>query len=195
MTISFDTLGLPQPIATALVQRGLITLTPLQQQLLPAALAGDDVVGVAPIGSGKTTAALLTGATHLGRTAPPLETVGPRVLFLTPTHESAAQTADSARSLLTQVQAVTEPSEVVYLRDDTLPSNAQVVVADPATVLAHFHRGRLAIGQVQLVVLDDVSRAMTLGFASDLHRLFRGLPRYRQTVAFCPALMSVAEFR
>lgn len=187
MSITFDTLGLPQPVANTLAQRGLVTMTPLQRQLLPPALSGLDAVGVAPLGSGKTTAALLVGATCLLTGNTSLSTAGPRVLILAPTHESASHTADTAKSLLRQMHAVTEQSDVIHLRSESLGLNTRVVIADPPTTLAHFQRGALAISDLQLVVLDDVSLAMSLGFASDLYRLFRAMPRYRQTLAFCRA--------
>ncbi|MFB3880092.1 MAG: DEAD/DEAH box helicase [Armatimonadota bacterium] len=174
---------------------GFDTPTPIQQEVIPVALAGGDVIATAETGSGKTAAFLLPLIQRLrdgtnGRT---------RALILSPTRELAAQTAEQC-VLLTEGTPLR--TVVVYggvgmaQQHGALRAGYEIVVATPGRLLDHCRRRSARLGEVEVLVLDEADRMMDMGFIPDLRRILALLPRERQSMLFSAtmpiALMEVA---
>ncbi|MDB5954356.1 DEAD/DEAH box helicase [Ramlibacter sp.] len=189
MTVeAFRALGLSAELAAACTQAGFDTPTPIQQQAVPAVLRGQDVLALAPTGSGKTAAFALPllqalGATRVGWRRPV------RVLVLVPTRELAAQVAEVFRALgksLLQAPKVAVLFGGVSVNPQMmgLRGGADVVVATPGRLLDLMERNALDIARVEALVLDEADRLLDLGFASELQAVLAALPARRQNLLF-----------
>jgi ATP-dependent RNA helicase RhlE len=185
---AFRALGLSAELAAACTQAGFDTPTPIQQQAVPAVLRGQDVLALAPTGSGKTAAFALPllqalGATRVGWRRPV------RVLVLVPTRELAAQVAEVFRALgksLLQAPKVAVLFGGVSVNPQMmgLRGGADVVVATPGRLLDLMERNALDIARVEALVLDEADRLLDLGFASELQAVLAALPARRQNLLF-----------
>ena len=185
---NFAALGLSEPLARACVQAGFAQPTAIQQQAIPAVLAGQDLLGLAPTGSGKTAAFALpllqrlpAGGRGWRRTV--------RVLVLVPTRELAAQVGEVFRS---HGHALPVPPKVAVLYGGVsvnpqmmgLRGGADVVVATPGRLLDLLERNALDISRVESLVLDEADRLLDLGFSDELQRVLQALPAQRQNLLF-----------
>jgi ATP-dependent RNA helicase RhlE len=169
---------------------GFETPTPIQQEVIPLALAGGDVIATAETGSGKTAAFLLPLIQRLrggrnGRT---------RALILAPTRELAAQTAEQCAVLThcTPLRTVDVYGGVGMARQhEALRAGYEIVVATPGRLLDHCRRGDARLDSVEVLVVDEADRMMDMGFAPDLHRILALLPAERQSMLFS-ATMPIA---
>ena len=174
---------------------GFETPTPIQQEVIPLALAGRDVIATAETGSGKTAAFLLPLIQRLlggrnGRT---------RALILSPTREIAAQTAEQCAVLThgTPLRSMDVYGGVGMARQhQALKAGYEIVVATPGRLLDHCRRRSARLDAVEVLVLDEADRMMDMGFIPDLRRILSRLPRERQSMLFSAtmpiALMEVA---
>ncbi len=174
---------------------GFETPTPIQQEVIPLALAGGDVIATAETGSGKTAAFLLPLIQRLqggrnGRT---------RALILSPTREIAAQTAEQCAVLTrgTPLRTIDVYGGVAMARQhEALKAGYEIVVATPGRLLDHCRRRSARLDTVEVLVLDEADRMMDMGFIPDLRRIVALLPRERQSMLFSAtmpiALMEVA---
>ncbi len=162
---------------------GYRTMTPIQALALPAMLAGQDVLGQAGTGTGKTAA---FGLAVLARTAP--RSGRPGALILCPTRELAAQVADELRRLArplphTRVVTLSGGSSIERERA-TLAHGVDVVVGTPGRVADHLARGRLDLGAIRTVVLDEADRMLEMGFVEVVGAIVGATPARRQTLLF-----------
>jgi len=179
----FASLSLPPRWVENLTQLGFRSMTPIQARALPPMLAGRDVLGHAGTGTGKTAA---FGLAVLSRITP--NRVLPGALILCPTRELAAQVADELRRLarpLPNTKVVTLVGGTSISRDrETLEHGADVVVGTPGRVHDHLARGRLDLGEVRTLVLDEADRMLELGFVDQVAAIARAIPEDRQTLLF-----------
>ena len=188
---TFTTLGLGPALATAAAAAGWSQPTPVQAAVLPAALAGRDVLAASPTGSGKTAAFLLPVLQRL-LAEPQLASERPRrlrTLVLAPTREIALQTADAARALL--VGMVAAPKLVVAVGGASinpqlmaLRGGANLLVATPGRLLDLLAHNALRLADVASLVLDEADRLLDLGFADQLAQVLAAVPAQRQTLLF-----------
>jgi ATP-dependent RNA helicase RhlE len=161
--------------------------TPIQQEVIPLALAGSDLIATAETGSGKTAAFLIPLIQRLqggrnGRT---------RALILSPTREIAAQTAEQSVRL-THGAALRTVS--VYGGTDmdrqrrALQAGCEIVVATPGRLLDHHRRGAVRLDSVEVLVVDEADRMMDMGFIPDLRRILALLPKERQSMLFSASM-------
>ena len=184
---SFAALGLSAELARACADAGFDAPTPIQCEAIPAVLRGQDVLGLAQTGSGKTAAFALPLLQRLAAAAPPVRRV--RVLVLVPTRELAAQVGEVFRRL---GQGLARPPKVAVLYGGVsvnpqmmaLRGSADVVVATPGRLLDLLERNALRLGQVEALVLDEADRLLDLGFADERDRVLAALPARRQTLLF-----------
>ncbi|MBN8793692.1 MAG: DEAD/DEAH box helicase [Stenotrophomonas nitritireducens] len=172
----------------ALQQAGYGTPTPIQQQAVPVLLKGQDVVALAPTGSGKTAAYVLPALQHFSM-APPRRPRVLRHLVLVPTRELALQVADVfatlGRELPRQPRVVCAVGGVsINPQMMALRGGADVVVATPGRLLDLLAHNALSLRQVQLLVLDEADRLLELGFGEELRQILAELPAQRQTALF-----------
>ncbi|MCB9958524.1 MAG: DEAD/DEAH box helicase [Rhodospirillaceae bacterium] len=196
----FNELGLAEPLLRAVAAEGYTTPTPIQADVIPAMLAGRDVVGIAQTGTGKTASFVLPLLHRLGHsktiTAP--HTCG--ALILAPTRELAAQIAANIRtygrfqrpSVAVVVGGVRPAPQV-----KALAAGADIVVATPGRLLDHMTAGVLRLDRTTAVVLDEADHMLDLGFIPAIRRIMAKLPKVRQTVMMSatmpPAIRSLAQ--
>ena len=192
----FSALGLPPSLMRGVRSAGYQTPTPIQLRAIPVILEGHDLVGAAQTGSGKTAAFALPIMARLLEGRPSL-----RALILAPTRELAAQIETATRDLgrFTKLRigvvfgGVNIGPQERMLRGEGL----DILVATPGRLLDLHGRQSLALDDIETLVLDEADRMVDMGFAPDLGRIIRLLPRQRQTLLFSatmpPALNKVAS--
>jgi ATP-dependent RNA helicase DeaD len=180
---SFADLSLSKEVRTAVADQGWKTPTPIQALALPELLGGEDVVGLAQTGSGKTAAFAIPLIEGFDRKAR-----GVQALVLMPTRELAAQAAAeiSALSRHAPVRPVVLCGGVpIGPQIKSLKNrSAAVVVGTPGRILDHLQRGTLRLGGVRYLVLDEADRMLDMGFAPDVGRILSRTPESRQTALF-----------
>lgn len=178
---SFDDLGLTPELRVAVAELGWQRPTPIQALVIPPALAGRDLIGLAETGSGKTAAFGLPIVQRLpadGRV---------RALVLSPTREITLQT----KSFLDYFGASRRLRAVALIgglqirhQMDALARKPQIVVATPGRLLDHLERGTVRLDAVSELVLDEGDHMLDLGFMPQIHRILEYLPEQRHTMLF-----------
>ena len=181
--MSFAALGLVPELLRAVAEEGYERPTPIQQETIPLALAGRDLIGSAQTGTGKTAAFMLP---ILQRLAPgPRHTL--RALILVPTRELAEQVLQSALAYgrHTRLSAAAVYGGVgLEPQTQALRRGVDIVVATPGRLLDHMERGHVDYSRLEVLVLDEADRMLDMGFAPDVRRILRELPVERQTLLF-----------
>src|SRR2546426_619873 len=182
--MSFHSLGLAPELLRAVADEGYARPTPIQQEAIPLALAGRDLIGSAQTGTGKTAAFMLP---ILQRLAGGDRGHALRALILVPTRELAEQVLQSARTYGRHVRVT---AAAVYggvgMEPQTraLKHGADIVVATPGRLLDHMERGHVDFSRLEVLVLDEADRMLDMGFAPDVRRILAALPDKRQTMLF-----------
>ena len=201
--MSFSTFGLDPRLEKGVAALGFEQPTPIQLATIPAALSGQDILGSAETGTGKTAAFLLPLIQKLlGRSAPEQTMRGhkTRALILVPTRELAVQVAEHAHALCKHIDLqVTAIYGGVGMtaQEQALKRGADIVIATPGRMLDHMARGNVSFRALQVLVLDEADRMLDVGFLPDIRRIVRELPRERQTMLFSatlvPSILSLAS--
>jgi ATP-dependent RNA helicase RhlE len=194
--LPFSSLGLPAPLLRGVRAAGFTEPTPIQKRAIPVVLEGRDVVGAAQTGTGKTAAFVLPILARLLDGPPRL-----RALVLVPTRELAAQVETHARDYarFTRLRVGVVFGGVPIGPQERLlrQQGLDLLVATPGRLLDLNGRQSLALDDIEILVLDEADRMVDMGFAPDLKRILRLLPRDRQTLLFSatmpPALNQVAR--
>jgi superfamily II DNA/RNA helicase len=190
MTDSFSNLSLAPTLARAVAEMGYESMTPIQAQAIPVVLTGQDVMGAAQTGTGKTAAFSLPLLQRLLKhenpsTSPARHPV--RALVLLPTRELADQVAQQIKMYAKYTQL---RSAVVFGGMDMKPQTlelkkgVEVLVATPGRLLDHIEAKNAVLNQVEYVVLDEADRMLDIGFLPDLQRILSFLPKQRTTLLF-----------
>ncbi len=190
MTSSFSNLSLAEPLARAVAEMGYESMTPIQAQAIPVVLTGQDVMGAAQTGTGKTAAFSLPLLQRLlkhenSSTSPARHPV--RALVLLPTRELADQVAQQVKLYAKYTHL---RSAVVFGGMDMKPQTlelkrgVEVLVATPGRLLDHIEAKNAVLNQVEYVVLDEADRMLDIGFLPDLQRILSYLPKERTTLLF-----------
>ena len=191
--MDFETLGLAPALLRALADNGYTTPTPIQQQAIPLVLAGNDVLGAAQTGTGKTAAFALPLLQRLAeRSAAPggKPATGPRkprALVLVPSRELAVQVADSFKAYGRHMRLnVTMIFGGVGMQPqvDNLRRGVDILVACPGRLLDHMDAGHCKLDAVELLVLDEADRMLDMGFLPQMKRILGRVPKDRQTLLF-----------
>ncbi|MBP7483858.1 MAG: DEAD/DEAH box helicase [Aquabacterium sp.] len=188
--MSFESLGLIQPLLKAVQETGYTAPTPIQSQAIPAVLNGGDLLAGAQTGTGKTagfTLPLLHKlAVQIGQTpAPGKRPV--RALILTPTRELAAQVEESVRvygKYLPIKSMVIFGGVGMNPQIDALRRGVDILVATPGRLLDHHQQGTVDLSQVEYFVLDEADRMLDMGFIHDIRRVLAILPPKKQSLLF-----------
>ncbi|HEX8402444.1 MAG TPA: DEAD/DEAH box helicase [Allosphingosinicella sp.] len=185
--MSFEQLGLSQPILQALALKEYSTSTPIQAQAIPLVLQGRDLLGIAQTGTGKTAAFMLPSIDRLTKSD---KRPGPRtcrMLVLAPTRELASQIAESARGY----SRFSHMSVATVFGGTSLGKNRQdvargvdVLVATPGRLIDLIEQGALSLKAVEILVLDEADQMLDLGFIHALKAIVKMLPAKRQTLFF-----------
>jgi len=184
--MSFQSLGLIEPIQQTLEKLGYNDPTPVQKQAIPAVLAGRDLMAAAQTGTGKTAGFALPILQRLildGVTSP--QSV--RCLVLVPTRELAEQVYDSFRTYggnLPLRSFVAYGGVPIEPQISKLRKGLDVLVATPGRLLDLLDQGAIRFDAMQTLVLDEADRMLDLGFARELDIFFAAIPATRQTLLF-----------
>ena len=185
--MTFDSLGLIDPLLRALDSLGYQKPTPVQAQAIPAVLAGRDLMAAAQTGTGKTAGFALPLLQRLTMQGPKVAANSVRLLVLVPTRELAVQVYDSfcaygqnlpLRMALAYGGVSINP-QMMKLRRGT-----DLLVATPGRLLDLYRQNALKFDQLETLVLDEADRMLDLGFSRELNEIFGLLPAKRQTLLF-----------
>ena len=184
---NFSSLGLTETIVRALRARGYAAPTPIQQQAIPRLLAGDDLLGIAQTGTGKTAAFALPVLQQLAEARERAEPRTPRALVLAPTRELAIQIHDDFRDYgaglrLRQTAILGGVGQGPQVA--ALAKRIDIVVATPGRLLDLFEQGHVRLDRIAFFVLDEADRMLDMGFIHDVKRIIRELPRRRRSLLF-----------
>ena len=183
--MTFQELGLNEPILRALADQGYEQPSPIQAKAIPPALTGRDVLGCAQTGTGKTCAFAapilqqLSGRKAQGR---PI-----RALILTPTRELALQIQESFEAYgrnLPLRSAVIFGGVGQQPQVDKIKRGLDILVATPGRLLDLQGQGLLDLSRVEIFVLDEADRMLDMGFIHDVRRVLKLLPEKKQTLFF-----------
>jgi len=182
--VSFQEFSLHPQVLAGVESVGYTTPTPIQEQAIPVALQGRDLLGLAQTGTGKTAAFALPILHHLATTPPKR---GIRCLVLAPTRELAEQILQAFRELgqhlgirsIAIYGGVSKGPQLAGIR-----RGAQIVVACPGRLLDHMSQKDINLSQVEILVLDEADTMCDMGFLPDVRRILDQVPVERQTLFF-----------
>lgn len=182
----FSDLGLCEPILQAVSEQGYTSATPVQQQAIPAVIAGKDLMAAAQTGTGKT-AAFTLPMLHQLATGESAKSNQVRALVLAPTRELAQQVHDNIR---TYAKYLKLSSAVVYGGVKINPQmmklrkGVDILVACPGRLLDLHSQNAVRLHNCQFLVLDEADRMLDMGFIDDIERIISLLPKKRQSLMF-----------
>jgi ATP-dependent RNA helicase RhlE len=188
---TFDSLGLSEPILQTVRSIGFEHPTPIQAKVIPVALSGRDLIGLAETGSGKTAAFCLPLAERLIH-----DEAGARGLILCPTREIALQTQafldlfgrDHHLRTACLIGGVKMGPQVRALN-----ARPDIVVATPGRLYDHFERGTVRLDRISELVLDEADHMLDMGFLPQVQRILQELPRQRRTMMFSATMPAPVE--
>src|ERR1700730_5712968 len=190
--MNFSQLGLKPAQVRSCESLGYTEPTPIQRQAIPVVLSGQDLIGCAETGTGKTAAFLLPIIQRITELPRP----GVRVLVLAPTRELALQIEKNYAELNTAKsnRSVTVIGGANMTRQiDSLRRRACVVIATPGRLLDLVERGVVQLSTVEVLVLDEADRMLDMGFLPAIRRVLAALPTKRQTLLFSATMSSSIE--
>ncbi|MEL0583822.1 MAG: DEAD/DEAH box helicase [Candidatus Thiodiazotropha sp. (ex. Lucinoma kazani)] len=180
---SFRDLNLPKPLLTALDEVGYETPSPIQAQTIPYLLQGQDLLGHAPTGTGKTAAFALPLLSRLDTKKQHVQ-----VMVLTPTRELAIQVAEAFQRYAAHIKGFHVLP--IYGGQDysgqirQLKRGVHVVVGTPGRVMDHMRKGTLKLDAIQALVLDEADEMLRMGFIDDVEWILGQTPEQRQIALF-----------
>lgn len=182
---SFEDFKINDLLKRNLRSRGYEFPTQIQDKAIPLGLEGQDVIGVANTGTGKTASFLLPILNDL------LSNRGQKVIILAPTRELALQISQESREFskggkIYDTLLIGGVSIRPQLRD--LQRNPQVIIGTPGRIKDHLERGSLRLDSVSTIVLDEVDRMLDMGFIKDIRHILGKLPKKRQSFFFSATL-------
>lgn len=187
---SFASFGLEAAILASIEKVGFVHPTPIQKEVIPPALAGKDLIGLAQTGSGKTAAFVIPVASRL------LHGQGLRGLILCPTREIALQTK-SFLDLFGRPHRLTTACLIggvrmgPQIRD--LRARPDLVVATPGRLFDHMERRNVFLDKIEELVLDEADHMLDLGFLPQIQRIMEKIPRRRHTMMFSATMPAPIE--
>lgn len=196
--MSFNNFGLDARLQKSVDAMGFEQATPIQLATIPVALTGQDILGSAETGTGKTAAYLVPVIQKLLVEGSPVHKL--RVLVLVPTRELALQVTEQAQALVKhtdlRVAAIYGGVGMVN-QEQALKRRTDIVIATPGRLQDHMNRGYVSFKDLQVLVLDEADRMLDVGFLPAIRNIVRELPRERQTMLFSatlvPSILSLAS--
>jgi ATP-dependent RNA helicase RhlE len=191
---------LDQKLQHAIADAGYEKPTPIQEKAIPLLLKGQDLIGCAQTGTGKTAAFMLPILNRLVKVRKARHIGHPRALVLSPTRELAAQTAENIRLYSKYCQlpfacVFGGVSQFGQVKD--IKKGAETIVACPGRLIDLMTQGIVYLDQVEMFVLDEADRMLDMGFLPDIKRILSKLPKARQSLFFSatmePAVLKLAN--
>lgn len=184
--MSFNTMGLSEPILRAVEEQGYTVPTPIQEKAIPVVLEGRDLMAAAQTGTGKTAGFALPILEKLSK-GPKVQANQVRTLILTPTRELAAQIDASVvaygkylplRSTVVFGGVKINPQMLILRR------GVDILVATPGRLLDLYNQNAVRFKQLEVLVLDEADRMLDMGFIHDIKKILALLPKERQTLMY-----------
>ena len=189
---SFEQLKLNKPQLKALADLQIDTPTPIQEKAIPAVLSGQDIVGLAQTGTGKTLAYLLP----ILRSLPFSDQKHPRILIIVPTRELVGQVVGVSETL-TKYQNVrivgVYGDSNINRQKESINEGVDIVVATPGRLFDLAASGVLRLSSIQKAILDEVDEMLLIGFRPQLMNILDILPSRRQNIMFSATLPEEVE--
>ncbi len=189
---SFSDFNLPAPLLAAVEKIGYETPSPIQSQAIPPLLNGDDLLGHAPTGTGKTAAFALPLLSHIMTDSKQVQ-----LMVLTPTRELAIQVAEALQRYASQVKGFHVLP--IYGGQDysgqirQLKRGVQAVVGTPGRVMDHMRKGTLKLNGLRALVLDEADEMLRMGFIDDVEWILEQTPAERQLALFSATMPKEIE--
>ncbi len=181
--ISFDTLGLPDDLLSAVTSIGFNAATDIQARTIPLLLSGKDVLGEAQTGTGKTAAFGLPALAKIDTSVKK-----PQLMVLAPTRELAMQVAEAIESFGKNMKglrvATLYGGQSYGPQFQQLERGAQVVVGTPGRLMDHLRRKSLKLADLRVCVLDEADEMLNMGFLEDIQWILDHLPKTTQMCLF-----------
>lgn len=190
--MSFEKIGLHKALEATLTAQNLTVPTPIQEQAIPAILAGNDVLGIAKTGSGKTLGYALPMLQNLNKTTSKNRFISG--LVMVPTRELAVQVSEVIK---TYSKALDKPliTMAVYGGVSINPQMMQmntvdILVATPGRLIELVEANAVVLKECKILVLDEADKMLSLGFKEEMDAVFFHLPKKMQTLLFSATLSS-----
>lgn len=195
-SLTFSQLQLPESILKAVTELGYETPSPIQAAAIPKLLAGEDLLGQAQTGTGKTAAFALP---LLARLDP--NQIEPQILVLAPTRELAIQVAEAfqayARFMPNFHVLPLYGGQNYSTQLRSLKRGSQVIVGTPGRIMDHLDRGTLVLDKLRAIVLDEADEMLRMGFIDDVQYIMDATPAGRQVAMFSatmpPQIRAIAQ--
>ena len=190
--MNFNQFNLDSRLNAGIKGAGYEIATPIQEKAIPAALAGQDLIGTAQTGTGKTAAFVLPILHKLLKGARKQT----RALIVTPTRELAEQIHQAVRELSvgTGLRSATVYGGVgAQPQIDAFQRGVEIIVACPGRLLDLHSKGQAHLNRVEILVLDEADRMFDMGFLPDVRRIIKAVPAQRQTLLFSATFQQEVE--
>ena len=177
----FGTLELDKKIVAALTEMGFEEPSPIQEATIPLVLEGNDVIGQAQTGTGKTAAFGIP----LVQSIDDFKHI--QALIMCPTRELAIQVAEEVCKIgrVRRVKALpVYGGQPIERQIRALKSNVQIVIGTPGRLIDHINRGTIKLDHIKFLVLDEADEMLDMGFVDDMEEIMKVLPSERQTLLF-----------
>lgn len=187
----FESFGLSDETLEGLKRAGFKHPSPIQAEFIPLALTGQDAIGQARTGTGKTASFVIPILERIDLDAPHTQ-----ALVLTPTRELSQQVSDEARRLAVHHEVTTAclvGGKPLGPQLQQLKRGAQIVIGTPGRVIDLLQRKALHLKDLQIVVMDEADRMLDIGFRPDIERILRSCPTERQTLLLSATLPPPVE--
>ncbi|WP_313374351.1 DEAD/DEAH box helicase [Chishuiella sp.] len=183
--MNFSELNIISPILNAIKDAGYEEPTEIQQKSIPIVLAGEDIIGCAQTGTGKTASFAIPILQNLTNKASNSKKI--RTLILTPTRELAVQINDNFKLYgknlplkhLAIFGGVNQKPQI-----STIKNGVDILIATPGRLLDLIAQGHIKLNQIEILVLDEADRMLDMGFVNDIKKVLKFVPEDRQTLFF-----------
>ncbi|MBU0720027.1 DEAD/DEAH box helicase [bacterium] len=185
--MSFNNLGLSEPLLRAIKEQGYTEPTPVQKQAIPVILSGKDILAGAQTGTGKTAGFTLPMLQLLSEHKKAGKKQKVSVLILTPTRELAAQVAESVEvygKYLPFKSTVIFGGVKINPQIVALRKGVDIIIATPGRLLDHVGQKTVDLSGVDFLILDEADRMLDMGFINDIRKILAILPKERQNLLF-----------
>jgi ATP-dependent RNA helicase RhlE len=187
--LNFKDFGFHSKVLAGVHAMGFSTPTPIQEKAIGPVMDGDDVLGLAATGTGKTAAFVLPMLHHFSTE----KGKGLRGLIIAPTRELAEQIFQAIEDLgrKTKIKAITVYGGTKYKPQiRALEAGVDIIVATPGRLIDHMDRGTIDPSNLEILVLDEADRMFDMGFLPDIRKILGRLPVERQTLLFSATMPS-----
>ncbi len=187
---SFAAFGLNEKTVANLAAKGYEVPSPIQAELIPIALTGQDCIGQARTGTGKTAAFMLPSMERLDLSEPAIQ-----ILVLAPTRELSEQVMEESKKLCGgRVRlALGVGGRPIHTQIRKLENGAQAIIGTPGRIIDLLRRGVLKLDRLKIVVLDEADRMLDIGFRPDIERILKHCPQQRQTLLLSATMPEPVE--